>query len=57
MFERIKIGDDEFVPFLPEEKIQKRIKELAEQISEDYKSTTPETNKLASYASFFESSD
>ena len=41
MFERIKIGNDEFVPFLTEEKIQKRIKELAEQISEDYKSTTP----------------
>ena len=41
MPERIKIGDDEFVPFLPEEKIHKRIKELAEQISEDYKSTTP----------------
>ena len=41
MSERIKIGDDEFVPFLPEEKIHKRIKELAEQISEDYKSTTP----------------
>lgn len=41
MSEQIKIGDDEFVPFLTEEKIQKRIKELAEQISEDYKSTTP----------------
>lgn len=41
MPERIKIGDDEFVPFLPEEKIQNRIKELAKQISEDYKSTTP----------------
>ena len=41
MSEKIKIGDDEFVPFLPEEKIHKRIKELAEQISKDYKSTTP----------------
>lgn len=41
MSEKIKIGDDEFVPFLTEDKIQKRIKELAEQISEDYKSTTP----------------
>lgn len=41
MSERIKIGNDEFVPFLSEEKIQKRIKELAEQISVDYKSTTP----------------
>jgi len=41
MPDRIKIGNDEFVPFLSEEKIQKRIKELAEQISEDFKSTTP----------------
>jgi len=41
MSDRIKIGDDEFVPFLPEEQIQKRIKELAQQISSDYKSTTP----------------
>lgn len=41
MSERIKIGNDEFVPFLPEEQIQTRIKELAKQISSDYKSTTP----------------
>lgn len=41
MSERIKIGNDEFVPFLPEEQIQTRIKELAKQISLDYKSTTP----------------
>ena len=41
MSERIKIGNDEFIPFLPEERIQKRIKELAQQISSDCKSTTP----------------
>ena len=41
MSERIKIGDDEFVPFLTEEKIQNRIKSLAGQISGDYKSKTP----------------
>ena len=39
--EKIKIGSDEFVPLFSEEEIQKRIKELAAQISEDYKSTTP----------------
>lgn len=37
----IKIGNDEFKPFLSEEQIQKRVKELAEQISNDYKSSVP----------------
>ena len=39
--EKIIIGTDEFVPLLTEEKIHKRIKELAEQISLEYKSTVP----------------
>ena len=39
--EKILIGTDEFVPLLNEAKIHKRIKELAEQISLEYKSTVP----------------
>lgn len=39
--EKITIGNDEFVPLLTEDQIQKRIKELAEQISSDYKSSLP----------------
>jgi len=39
--EKLIIGEDEFVPLLTEEQIQKRIKELAEQISSEYKSSTP----------------
>ena len=39
--EKILIGTDEFVPLLTEEQIQNRIKELAEQISSDYKSSVP----------------
>jgi len=39
--EKLIIGTDEFVPLLTEEKIQKRIKELAEQISLEYKSSVP----------------
>jgi len=39
--EKLIIGSDEFVPLLSEEKIQSRIKELAEQISLEYKSTVP----------------
>lgn len=38
---KLVIGTDEFVPLLSEEQIQNRIKELALQISEDYKSTVP----------------
>ena len=37
----IKIGEDSFVPLLTEEVIQKRIKELGKQISEDYAGKTP----------------
>jgi len=39
--EKIIIGSDEFSLLLSEEKIQKRIKELADQISSDNKSTVP----------------
>jgi hypoxanthine phosphoribosyltransferase len=39
--EKLIIGSDEFIPLLSEEKIQNRIKELAEQISLEYKSTVP----------------
>jgi hypoxanthine phosphoribosyltransferase len=39
--ESIFIGKEKFVPYLTEEKIQIRVKELAEQISEDYKNTLP----------------
>jgi hypoxanthine phosphoribosyltransferase len=39
--EKLIIGDDEFVPLLSETQIQERIKELAEQISSEYKSRLP----------------
>ncbi|MFI5237047.1 MAG: hypoxanthine phosphoribosyltransferase [Ignavibacteriales bacterium] len=39
--EKLIIGTDEFVPLFTEDKIQNRIKELAEQISTDYKSSIP----------------
>ena len=39
--EKLIISSDEFIPLLSEEKIQNRIKELAEQISLEYKSTVP----------------
>jgi len=39
--EKLTIGNDEFIPLLTEDQIQKRIKELAEQISSDYKSSLP----------------
>jgi len=39
--EKLLIGTDEFVPLLTEQQIQNRIKELAEQISSDYKSSVP----------------
>jgi hypoxanthine phosphoribosyltransferase len=38
---KIIIGDDVFVPFLTEKQIQNRIKELAQQISHDYKEKIP----------------
>src|SRR5690554_5183710 len=37
----IKIGNDVFVPFITEDQIQQRVKELGKQISEDYKGKTP----------------
>ena len=37
----MKIKDKEFVTYLPSEKIQKRIKELASQIERDYNGRTP----------------
>ncbi|MGA7838430.1 MAG: hypoxanthine phosphoribosyltransferase [Ignavibacteriaceae bacterium] len=39
--DQVVIGKEVFVPFLEEAKIQKRIKELGEQISHDYKDKTP----------------
>ncbi|MGE5436654.1 MAG: hypoxanthine phosphoribosyltransferase [Syntrophothermus sp.] len=39
--DKIIIGEDVFVPYLTEEVIQKRIKELGKQISEEYKDKTP----------------
>ena len=39
--ERLIIGDDVFVPFLTENIIQNRIKELADQMSQDYKGKIP----------------
>ena len=39
--EKLTIGNDEFIPLYTEEQIQNRIKELAIQISSEYKSTIP----------------
>lgn len=39
--EKLIIGEDVFVPFLTEDVIQNRIKEMAEQISQDYKGKIP----------------
>lgn len=39
--DKLIIGEDVFVPLLNEEQIQNRIKELAEQISEDYADKVP----------------
>ncbi len=38
---KIKIGDEEFVEYLSNEEIQKRVKKLGEKISEDYKDSVP----------------
>ena len=38
---KLVIDDDIFVPFIEEEKLQKRIKELGDEISRDYKGKTP----------------
>lgn len=37
----IMVGNEKFVPYLSEEKIQKRIDKLGEQISEEYKTKLP----------------
>jgi len=37
----IKVGNDVYIPFLTESQIQQRTKELAKQISEDYKDRLP----------------
>ena len=39
--EQLTIGGDIFVPYLSENKIQKRVKEMGEEISKDYKGKTP----------------
>ena len=39
--DKIKIGDDEFVVYLSEEKILKRVNELGKQISKDYEGKVP----------------
>lgn len=41
LLDEIKIGEDRFVVYLPEEEIQSRIRELAEQISMDYENKIP----------------
>jgi hypoxanthine phosphoribosyltransferase len=39
--DKLKIGDDEFVVFLSEEKILQRVNELGKQISKDYEGKIP----------------
>lgn len=39
--EQLIIGKEIFVPYLSEDKIQKRVKEMGEEISKDYKGRTP----------------
>ena len=39
--DKVIVGDEVFVPFLTEQQIQNRIKELAEQISQEYKGKIP----------------
>ncbi len=39
--EAIWVGNEKFVPFIPEEKIQKRIKELGEKITKEYRGKFP----------------
>lgn len=38
---KLMIGDEVFVPFIEESRLQQRIKELGEQISDDYRGKTP----------------
>ena len=37
----IQVGNEKFVPFINEEKLQARVQELGKQISEDYKGKLP----------------
>jgi len=39
--DKIMVGDEQFIPFLAEDEIHSRVKELAEQILEDYKGKVP----------------
>lgn len=39
--EKIKIGDEVFIPFITEENIQKRVKELGQTLSQDYRGKVP----------------
>ena len=39
--DNIMVGDEKFIPYLAEDEIQKRIKELAEQLSKDYEGKVP----------------
>jgi hypoxanthine phosphoribosyltransferase len=39
--EKIKIGDEVFIPFITEENIQKRVKELGQTLSNDYRDKVP----------------
>lgn len=39
--DKIIIGSEVFIPYISEEKIQNRVKELAAEISNDYKNTVP----------------
>jgi hypoxanthine phosphoribosyltransferase len=39
--DEILVGNEKFVPYLTEEKLQERIKDLGNQISEDYKNKLP----------------
>src|SRR3990170_8250843 len=41
IIDQVVIGKEVFVPFISEDKLQKRIKELGKQISEDYVGKTP----------------
>ena len=39
--DNIMVGDEKFIPYLAEDEIQERVKELAREISEDYKGSVP----------------
>lgn len=41
MKDKLLIGDDVFIPFINEDKLQERIKELGEEISKDYEGKVP----------------